>query len=111
MKKSNIVLTALPQQDGQLKQRPVLILKEMPLYGDFLVCGISTQLTQFVNGFDEIVQFNEDDYKQSGIVKPSVIRLSFLAVIPKKSIAGAIGKISDIRYNKLIKNLTDYLNK
>jgi mRNA interferase MazF len=111
MKKGSIILTALPQQDGQLKQRPVLILKEMPAYGDFLVCGVSSQINQYVVNFDEILNQGDDDYKQSGIIKPSVIRLSFLAVIPKKSIAGSIGKISDSRYNKLIKNLTDYLNK
>jgi mRNA interferase MazF len=111
MKKGNIILTALPQQDGQLKQRPVLILKEMPAYGDFLVCGVSSQINQYIANFDEILNQDDDDYKQSGIIKPSVIRLSFLAVIPKKSIAGSIGKIADSRYNKLIKNLTEYLNK
>ncbi|MEI6522909.1 MAG: type II toxin-antitoxin system PemK/MazF family toxin [Bacteroidota bacterium] len=111
MKKSDVVLAALSQQDGITKQRPILILKEMPLFGDFLVCGISSQLTHFVNGFDEIIELSDKDYKLSGIVKPSIIRLGFLAVIPRKSIAGAIGKISDERYYRLIKNLTEYLSK
>lgn len=88
MKKVSIILTALPQQDGQIKQRPVLILKEMTAYGDFLVCGVSSQINQYVVNFDEILNLGDDDYKQSGIIKPSVIRLSSLAVILKKSIAG-----------------------
>ena len=74
MKKSNVVLASLPQQDGVSKLRPVLILKEMPLFGDLLVCGIRTQLTQLVAGFDEIIELNDRNYKDSGIAKPSLIR-------------------------------------
>lgn len=44
MKEGNVVLTPVPQADGKIKNRPAIILREMPLYRDFLVCGISTQL-------------------------------------------------------------------
>jgi hypothetical protein len=49
-------LAAIAQADGKHKNRPVLLLREMPKYGDFLVCGISTQLQQFIPDFDEIIR-------------------------------------------------------
>jgi mRNA interferase MazF len=51
MKECNIVLTPVPQANGGIKNRPALILKEMPKYQDFLVCGISTQLKQYIANF------------------------------------------------------------
>jgi hypothetical protein len=60
MKAGNIVLVDFPQSDGRSKLRPVLILKLLPKYNDFLVCGISTQLNQYIKDFDEtFVVFNE----------------------------------------------------
>lgn len=44
MKEGDVVLTPLPQADGMIKNRPAIILREMPPYRDFLVCGVSTQL-------------------------------------------------------------------
>ena len=41
MKETDIALARLPQADGILKPRPVVILREMPKYRDFLVCGIA----------------------------------------------------------------------
>lgn len=46
MKEGEVILTPVPQADGKVKNRPALILREMPRYKDFLVCGISTQTHQ-----------------------------------------------------------------
>jgi mRNA interferase MazF len=51
MKPGNIVLTIIPQDNLQ-KKRPVLILKILPKYNDFLVCAVSSQLYQYIAGFD-----------------------------------------------------------
>jgi mRNA interferase MazF len=109
MKESNIILTPLIQADGQIKQRPVLLLRMMPQYQDFLVCGISSQLQQYVNNFDEIISPNDADFNSSGLVTTSVIRLNFLAIIPQRKIIGSIGSISAQRHQKLLQNLSDYL--
>jgi len=45
---------------------PAIILRELPPYGDFLVCGISTQLNKQVKGFDESISSTDDDYDSSG---------------------------------------------
>jgi mRNA interferase MazF len=109
MKEGDLVLAAIPQADAQVKNRPVIILREMPPYGDWLVCGVSTQLAQEVIGFDEIVALSDVDFASSGLRAASLIRLGFLAVLPRRSVLGAIGSISSERYIRLVKRLSHYL--
>jgi mRNA interferase MazF len=109
MKEGNIVLTPIPQSNQEIKNRPALILRIMPRYQDFLVCGISSQLKQYVRDFDELI-LGDDDFESSGLVKVSVIRLGFLTVIPSRQIIGSIGSISRIRHRRLLQNLSQYLS-
>lgn len=109
MKESEVILTPIPQADGRIKHRPVIILRELPRYNDFLVCGVSSRLSQYVKDFDEIISPTDPDFVSSGLITASVIRLGFLAVLPHKSIAGAIGEISIERHQRLLKALSDYL--
>jgi mRNA interferase MazF len=109
MKERDIVLLPIAQADGQKKNRPVLLLREMPKYGDFLVCGISSQLHQLVDNFDELVHLNDTDFPGSGLVKPSLIRLSFLAIVRRAEVMGRLGIISPDRHQRLLSNLADYL--
>jgi mRNA interferase MazF len=51
----DIALASLPQSDGFIKPRPAVLLRQMPPFGDWLVCGISTQLHQRVVGLDELI--------------------------------------------------------
>ena len=106
---AEIVLVPLPQADGRVKIRPSLILREMLPYGDLLVCGISTQLRHFVPGFDEIISPSDQDFESSGLVAESVIRLGYLAVLPRSAIPGSIGSISPDRHDRLLKALSTYL--
>jgi mRNA interferase MazF len=55
MREGAVVLLALRQADGQVKPRPAVVLRQLPGFGDWLVCGVSSQLHQFVDGFDEQV--------------------------------------------------------
>ncbi len=103
----NLILTPLPQADGRLKNRPALILRRMPPFGDFLVCGISTQLHQKAQNFDEIISPSDDDFQSSGLLAESLIRLGFLAVLPLNRIAG--GAVSPERHKRLLKTLGNYL--
>jgi mRNA interferase MazF len=108
MKEGNIVLTPIPQSNQEIKNRLALILRIMPRYQDFLVCGISSQLKQYVRDFDEIIL--GDDFESSGLVNISVIHLGFLTVIPSRQIIGSIGSISRIRHRRLLQNLSQYLS-
>lgn len=57
--------------------RLVLVLKKLPAYDDYLFCGISTQLHQKIEGFDEIIL----PTPIHGIRQTSLIRLSFLVAL------------------------------
>lgn len=81
MKGCSIVLVALPQSDGMYKLRPAFVLGQIPPYQDLLVCGISTQIKQYQEGFDLLIDEQHPDFARSGLRKPSVIRLNFLSVI------------------------------
>ncbi len=48
MKESDVVIVAMPQADGSVKNRPTIVLREMPPFQDMLVCGVSSQLRQEV---------------------------------------------------------------
>jgi len=110
MKEGKVVLAALPQSDGRQKKRPALLLRIMPGYGDCLVCGVSSQLKQTVQGFDEVITETDADFVDSGLTTGSVIRLGFLAVWPRSTILGVIGHIEMQRYRRLIHRLAMYLD-
>jgi len=67
MKEGDVVLTPIPQADSKVKNRPAIILREMPPYRDLLVCGVSTQLHQQVKDFDEIISPADADFVSSGL--------------------------------------------
>ena len=109
MKEGDIVLTPLPQADGQMKDRPAVLLRELPPFGDFLACGVSTQVRQAVHGFDEIVSKTDSEFASSGLLADSVIRLGFLAVLLPHRILGAIGRLASARHTRLLRNLSSHL--
>ena len=111
MKEGDIVLTPVPQANGQIKNRPALFPREMPPFNDVLVCCISTQLEQQVAGFDEIIKRQDADFASSGLVADSLFRLGFLALIPRNKLLGSIGSVATARHKRLLKNLSDYLIK
>ena len=109
MKEGNVVILFMPQADGAVKNRPAVILREMPPFRDVLVCGISTQLRQALNDFDDIISPSDPDFELSGLKDESVIRLGFLVVVPRNKIIGAIGSIAPERHKRLLQRLSSYL--
>ena len=109
MNEGDVILTPVPQADGVIKNRPAIFLREMPPYRDVLACGVSTKLHQQVNSFDEVIQSSDLDFTASGLHSTSLIRLGFLAVLPRSEVIGSIGAISSERHKRLLKKLSDYL--
>lgn len=104
-----VVLTPLPQGDGQIKIRPAVALRLMPYSGDTLVCGIGTQLREQIADFDEIISVCDTDFAASGLRFTSLIRLGFLAARSSFGIIGVIGVVSAERHERLPRRLSDYL--
>lgn len=109
MKEGDVVVADVPQADHQWKKRPALVLREMPVHRDLLVCGISTRLHLRVVGFDEVISPRDADFPSSGLLLSSIVRLGFLAVLPRKRIAGAIGSIAPERHERLLSALSSHL--
>jgi mRNA interferase MazF len=108
MKPGDIVLTIIPQ-DNQQKIRPVLILKLLPKYSDFIVCAVSSQLHQHIPGFDLVLYTKDPAFANSGLRTSSVFRLSNLAVLSKEDIIGTIGFLQKDLHFQLLKSLADFL--
>jgi mRNA interferase MazF len=109
MKEGDVVLAAVPQADQKVKSRPLIVLREMPVFRDLLVCGISTQLHRRIEGFDELVTLADPDFASSGLLSESLIRLGFLSMVPQRSVAGSIGSISPERHRRLLRTLATFL--
>ena len=109
MKEGDVILTPLPQADGKIKNRPAVFLREMPPFQDILVCGVSTQLHQIAPDFDETITRQDSDFSTSGLIAESLVRLGFLAVLPRKNIVGSIGAIAPERHTRLLRRLSRHL--
>jgi mRNA interferase MazF len=109
MKAGDIVSIALPQSDGKIKNRPVLLLKQMPPYQDWLVSGISSQIQQEVKGFDYIIRSSDPIFSQTRLKTTSIVRLGYLDVINLQKIRGIIGYTDQSVVKKLLNRLADYL--
>ena len=109
MKEGDVNLASLPQADGKWKIRPVICLREMPPFGDMLVCGVSTQLRHEISGFDEIISIDAPDFLSTGLREVSVVRLGFLGILSTKDLAGSLGSISPDRHRRLLERLSEYL--
>jgi mRNA interferase MazF len=109
MSGGDVALTALPQADGRTKPRPTILLRQMPPFGDWLVCGISTQVDLEVVGFDEIIGPAHFDFSLSGLKAASLIRLGFLVVLPGDRFLGVIGRVSSERHERLLRRLAAFL--
>ena len=103
MREGEIILAGLPQSDGNIKL--------IPGHNDFLVCGISTQLHQLINNFDELIHEKSNNFIQTGLRQSSIIRLAFLAVIPNNKIPGNIDRIDAALHKNLLERLAKYLMK
>lgn len=106
-----VVLFRFPHPDQTTnKLRPALILSKLPGYqNDWLVCMISTQLSQEVKGFDELIQPTDSDFATSGLKRPSLIRIGRIAVTHQSILQGAIGEIDDQRLQRIRRKLSDWL--
>ncbi|MBM4044569.1 MAG: type II toxin-antitoxin system PemK/MazF family toxin [Planctomycetes bacterium] len=109
MKEGDVIVVPMPQADGMVKNRPAIILREMPPFRDVLICGVSTQLRQAARGFDEVISPPDSDFASSGLIEESLIRLGFLVVVPRAKIVGSIGSISSERHRRLLQRLSECL--
>lgn len=110
MRQGDVFLAAVPQSDHQWKLRPVLLLREMPPFRDWLVCTISTQLHNEVAGFDDVLSQADPDFAATGLKAASLFRLGHLNVLPKQDLRGRLGEIASSRHRRLLARLALHLS-
>mgnify|MGYP005852773067 CR=1 FL=1 len=100
----DIVLLKFPFTDGKTyKRRPALIINDFD-DGDIVVCRITSQIYKTKN--DIFI----NDWENSGLKLPSVIRIHKIATLEKdmvEIIMGQVDKISKNKIRTIISKLTD----
>lgn len=109
MEAGQVVRATLPQADGELKPRPVVLVRQFPPYGDWLVCGISKSVHSAVPGFDIVLDHTHPDFISARLAYPGVIRLGFLNAISRYEIEGALGRISEGTHALIVERLVAHL--
>jgi mRNA interferase MazF len=110
-KSGQIVLFKFPQTDHlDAKLRPALLIGRLPgQLGDWLICMISSQLRNYVEGFDEIIHQDATDFSDSGLKAASVVRVGRLAVVDQSILIGSIGEIAPERLARIKSGLSNWL--
>ena len=103
MKPGDVVLIRLPTfSGGPMKLRPALVVALLPgPYQTILLCGISSQISNFLPNWDEFLDANDADFSTSGLHQPSIIRLSYLYAADPSELAGLLGNIDAARLDTL----------
>ncbi|MBU4320496.1 MAG: type II toxin-antitoxin system PemK/MazF family toxin [Thermodesulfovibrionales bacterium] len=111
IQEGQIVIFKFPQTDQTIgKLRPALVIRKLPsFHDDWLICMISSQLSQEVPKFDEVIKEEDTDFLQSGLKTSSVIRITRLAVVNKNVLLGSIGNIGPERLASIKKNLSTWI--
>lgn len=111
IKEGQIALFHFPysnQSSGKL--RPALVIRKLPgPFEDWLICMISTQLSQKVEGIDEFIRSEDQDFNESGLKAPSIFRVSRLAVVEQSILLGVIGEISFERLSLIKSSLSNWI--
>ncbi|HVX50624.1 MAG TPA: type II toxin-antitoxin system PemK/MazF family toxin [Chitinophagaceae bacterium] len=110
VQEGDIALVEVSYSAGVFKVRPALILRRLPVYDDFLVCGISSNQQQYIHDFDELVEEGSEAFALTGLHRHSVIRLSALAAFPANKIMRSIGSIPPQLHKVLLQRLSEFFN-
>ena len=106
-----VVLIQFPYTDlREGKFRPALLLCRLPgRYDDWLTCMITSQLRQYIPGFDHLMQEDAPDVQDSGLKMASVIRIGRLAVVEGELLVGALGQISSERLRQIKARVAEWI--
>jgi mRNA interferase MazF len=106
-----VVLFTFPQTDQIVgKVRPALLIRRLPgSHDDWLVCMISTRIHQQVAGLDEVITDTDPEFRAMGLRKPSVIRVTRLAVVAAETLHGSVGQLTTTRLQSIRARLANWI--
>jgi mRNA interferase MazF len=106
-----VALLRFPKVDLAVgKLRPVLVLARVPgRHDDGLVCMLSSQMHQAIEGFDEAILLTDNDFEDSGLKVATVARLGRLAVVESSALEGVLGALSPAQVSQIRSRLANWL--
>lgn len=111
MLEGSVIKAFIHQADGKFKARPVVIIKKLPYFDDWLVCGISSKVHTIHPGLDILISRSHPDFSEIGLNYELVIRAGWLNTFPQSKIEGAWGKVSINTLEQIKKNPANYVLK
>lgn len=107
IKRGTIVLTKFPFTDLRgYKRRPaVVISKDNRTQTDFILAFITSVIPDNLSETDLPLDFSHFDFKNSGLKKPSLIKLDKIATINSTIITGELGYVSSDTFKEIDKRL------
>ena len=104
MKPGDIALVPFPTAEATTgKLRPILVVSSAPgVFDDFIVCMVSSRISQMVANVDEVIDPSDSDFQDSGLKARSVVRIGRLATLNSDIFAGRLGCISGERLKRIL---------
>ena len=105
--RGDIVILPFPfvtQTGMQQKARPALIVSDHSIerrYNDVILVAITSQRIDEVKQTELLIKEGTPNFKQTGLVKTSVVRCEYIMTIPAKLIVRKLGKLTESLQNKV----------
>lgn len=109
MTEGDVIKAYTMQADGRYKIRPVILIKKLPYFDDWLVCGISSKKHTVHPELDIIIDKTHPEFKEIGLQNELVIRTGWLYVFPQFKMEGAMGKISLATLKVIQENIANFI--
>ena len=105
--RGDIVILPFPfvtQTGMQQKARPALIVSDHSIerrYNDVILVAITSQRIDEVKQTELLIKEGTPNFKQTGLVKTSVVRCEYIMTLPAKLIVRKLGKLTESLQNKV----------
>lgn len=91
-----------------MKRRPAIIVSSSKKSGDDVVVAfISSKVVEPPEETDYIIDFDHQDFNNTGLKKRSVFKMDKLVTVERRILIGEIGKVSD----SILRELDERLRK
>jgi mRNA interferase MazF len=93
MNQGTIVLTQFPFTDfSTIKRRPAIVIsKANENKTDIIVAYISSKISYQVSETDFLLESSHKDFKDTGLIKDSIIKLNKIVTVDKNLFTGELG--------------------
>jgi mRNA interferase MazF len=106
--KGEVVTVSFPFTDGAgTKKRPALVVSVLPVYGDLILCMITSQ-----PGKDsDAIPLVASDFATGALPKPSNVRPNRLFTVSEKRVQGSAGHLAPAKLGEVVDKLVEIVRR